>query len=140
MDNMKVFTDGSGRANGNGGIGVVWLKNGKKIYEFSKNYNNTTNNRMELIAIYVALRSIKQPLDSLEIVSDSEYSIGVLTKPWTPRKNVALIRMIKKQLEECQKLISTPIKFTHVKGHQKDDSENTKWNNYVDKLCTKASS
>ena len=140
MDSMKIYTDGSGRANGNGGVGVVWVKDGKKIYEFSKGYTNTTNNRMELIAIYIALKSIKKPLESLEIISDSEYSIGVLTKPWNPKKNIVLIKVIKKQLEECQRLVNTPIKFTHVRGHQKDDSEDTKWNNYCDKLCTNASS
>lgn len=138
--NYTIYVDGSGRANGDGGVGIVWLKNGKKVLEYSKKFTNTTNNRMELTAIYIALRSIKEPIDSLEIVSDSEYSIGVITKDWSPRKNVVLIRIIKKTLEEVQKLVSTPIKFTHVRGHQKDDSEHTKWNNRADKLCTEASS
>lgn len=135
MINYKIFVDGSCRANKNGGIGVVWLKNGEKVFEYSKGFKNTTNNQMELIAIGVALRSIKSQIDSLEIVSDSEYAIGVITKPWNPKKNVELISKLKKQLEKTQGFVSEPIKWTHTRGHQKDDSENTKWNNYVDALA-----
>lgn len=140
MINYQVFTDGSCRGNKNGGIGVVWLKNGKKVFEYSKGYKNTTNNIMELTAIYIALKSIVKDINSLEIISDSEYSIGVITKPWKPKKNIELIDKIKKQLIETQKLVKEPIKWTHVKGHQKQGDINMVWNNYADKLCTNASS
>ena len=73
MINYQIFTDGSCRANGNGGIGVVWLKNGEKIFEYSKGYKNVTNNIMELKAIGIALTSIKKPIDSLEIVCSWMY-------------------------------------------------------------------
>ena len=136
MINYKIFTDGSCRANGNGGFGIVWLKNGKKVYEFSKGLKNTTNNQMELLAILYALLSIKSPIDSLEIVSDSEYSIGVITNPkWNPKKNLKLIETIKKAVLTKQQLIKEPIKWTHVKGHQKQGNSNMVWNNYVDKLA-----
>ena len=135
MINYQIYTDGSCRANGNGGIGIVWLKNGKKVFEYSKGYKNVTNNIMELSAIYIALCSIKKEIDSLEIITDSEYCIGVITKPWNPKKNIELIDKIKKQLVKTQKLINDPIKWTHVKGHS-----DSIWNNYCDKLCTKASS
>ena len=74
MNNYVIFTDGSCRANKNGGIGIVWLKNGKKVLEYSKAFKNVTNNIMELFAIFIGLRAIKKPIDSLEIVSDSEYA------------------------------------------------------------------
>ena len=140
MINYQIYTDGSCRGNKNGGIGIVWIKNGKKIFEFSKGYKNTTNNIMELTAIYIALKSIVKDINSLEIISDSEYSIGVITKPWKPKKNIQLIDKIKKQLIETQKLVKEPIKWTHVKGHQKQGDINMVWNNYADKLCTNASS
>lgn len=135
MINYQIYTDGSCRANGNGGIGVVWLKNDKKIFEYSKGFKNTTNNQMELKAIYVALKSISKPIDSLEIITDSEYCIGVITKPWNPKKNIELIAKIKKQLIETQKLVNDPIKWTHTKGHS-----DSLWNNYCDKLATNESS
>ena len=134
MIEYKIYTDGSCRANGNGGIGVVWLKNGEKVFEYSKGFKGVTNNIMELTAIYAALKSIKKEIDSLEIISDSEYSIGVITKPWKLKKNVELIVKIKKQLSETQKLVKEPIKWTHTRGH----SDN-KWNNICDKLATNES-
>ena len=136
----KVYTDGSCRANGNGGIGVVWLKNGKKVFEYSNSYTGVTNNIMELTAIYVVLKSIKKTIDSLEIVSDSEYALGCIFNPkWNPKKNKELIAKIKKQLIETQKLVKNPIKYYHVYGHQKEGNEDMIWNNYCDKLATNAS-
>lgn len=134
-NNYQIFVDGSCRANGNGGIGVVWLKNGEKVYEYSKGFKDVTNNIMELTAIYAALKSIKKPIDSLEIISDSEYAIGVITKPWNPKKNVELIAKIKKQLAETQKLVKESISFRHTRGHQKVDSEDARWNNQCDWLA-----
>lgn len=139
MTNYQIFTDGSCRGNGHGGIGIVWLKNGEKVSQFSRGFEKVTNNKMELIAILYALMSIKNPIDFLEIVSDSEYSIGVLTKPWNPKKNIKLIEAIKQAIVSKQQLIKNPIKWTHTKGHQSDDSENTKWNKLADKLATRAS-
>ena len=140
MIEYKIFTDGSCRANGNGGIGIVWLKNGEKVYEYSKGYKETTNNRMELAAIGVALKSIKKPIDSLTIVSDSEYALGcIFNESWNPKKNIELITKIKYQLQETQKLVKNPIQYVHTDGHQNDDSEYTKWNNYCDSLAQKQS-
>ena len=140
MNDYRIFVDGSCRGNGNGGVGIVWVKDGQKVLEYSKGFKEVTNNRMELIAIGYALMSIKKPINSLEIISDSEYAIGVLTKPWNPKKNVELIARIRKQIEIIQKLVKEPIKWTHTRGHQSDDSENTKFNSICDKLAQKESS
>ena len=135
MKDYKIYTDGSCRANGNGGIGVVWLRNEEKVYEYSKGFKNTTNNIMELTAIMAALRSISSSITSLEIVTDSEYCIGVLTNPkWNPKKNLELISKIKQQIVKTQELVGTPIKWTHTRGHSDDT-----WNNMCDKLATNAS-
>lgn len=135
--NYRIFTDGSYRSSKDKmGIGVVWLKNNKKVHEYSKSVKGGTNNIAELLAIYVALKSIKKVIDTLEIISDSEYSIGVISNPsWKPKKNIKLIKQIKEQLSETQKLVNNPIKFTHTRGHQTDDSEFTKYNNLVDNLA-----
>ena len=136
MNNYQIYTDGSCRGNKNGGIGIVWIKNGEKVYEYSKGYKNVTNNIMELLAIGVALKSIKKSIDSLEIVSDSEYALGcIFNEKWNPKKNVELIDKIKKQLITTQSLIKNPITCRHIDGHQKGDNDDIKWNNYVDKLA-----
>jgi ribonuclease HI len=140
MTNYQIYTDGSCRANGNGGLGIVWLKNGKKVFKYSKGVKNTTNNQMELLAIGIALRSIKNPIDSLEIVSDSEYALGcIFNEKWNPKKNKELISKIKKQLEITQSLVKELIKYRHVYGHQKEGGTDMVWNNYVDKLATNES-
>lgn len=141
MVNYKIYTDGSCRANGNGGLGVVWLKDGKKVLEFSKGFKNTTNNQMELFAIFIGIKAITKPIDSLEIVSDSEYALGcIFNEKWNPKKNQKLIAKIKKQLEITQKLVKEPIKYRHIYGHQKQGNEDMVWNNYVDKLAQSESS
>jgi ribonuclease HI len=141
MNNYKIYTDGSCRGNKNGGIGVVWIKNGEKVYEYSKGYKNVTNNIMELLAIGVALKSIKKSIDSLEIVSDSEYALGcIFNEKWNPKKNVKLIAKIKKQLIKTQSLVKNPITYRHVYGHQKEGGTDMVWNNYVDKLAANESS
>ena len=140
MTNYVIYTDGSCRGNGNGGIGIVWLKNGEKVFEYSKGYKDTTNNQMELKAIGIALKSIKKPIDSLTIVSDSEYALGcIFNEKWNPKKNIELITKIKSEVKRVEKLIGKEINIEHTYGHQKDDSDYTKWNNYVDKLAQKES-
>ena len=140
MISYQIFTDGSCRANGNGGIGIVWLKNGKKVFEYSKGFKNTTNNQMELLAIGIALRSIKKPIDSLEIVSDSEYALGcIFNEKWNPKKNKELISKIKKQLGITQSLVKEPIKYRHVYGHQKEGGTDMVFNNRTDFLAQFAS-
>lgn len=140
MNNWIIYTDGSCRANSNGGIGIVWIKNGEKVFEFSKGFKNVTNNIMELTAIGYALKSIKKPIDSLEIVSDSEYALGcIFNEKWNPKKNTELIAKIKNILVTTQSLVKNPITYRHVDGHQKGDNDDVKWNNYVDKLCSNES-
>ena len=140
MISYQIFTDGSCRANGNGGIGVVWIKNGKKVFEYSKGYKNVTNNIMELSAIYIALRSIKKEIDSLEIISDSEYALGcIFNLEWHPKKNVELINKIRRQVIQTQCFVKEPIKYRHTRGHQKISSEDARWNNQCDWLAQTSS-
>ena len=135
----QIYTDGSCRANKRGGIGIVWLKNGEKVYEYSKGYDNVTNNIMELLAIGKALASIKKPIYSLTIISDSEYALGCIFKDWHPKKNVELINKIKKQLSKTQQLVEIPIQYRHTRGHQKDNSDDTVFNNRADLLAQQCS-
>ena len=58
---ITIYTDGSSRGNpGRGGYGTVLLyKNHRK--ELSAGYRQTTNNRMELLAVIVGLEALKKP-------------------------------------------------------------------------------
>jgi len=56
---ITIYTDGAARGNpGPGGYGIV-LMSGKHRKELSAGYRRTTNNRMELLAVIVALEQLK---------------------------------------------------------------------------------
>ena len=79
---IEIYTDGSAKGNpGPGGYGVVMRFNGKEK-ELSQGYRLTTNNRMELLAIIVALESLKTNKHAVSIYSDSKYVIDSIDKGW----------------------------------------------------------
>ena len=134
-----LITDGAySSSRDQGGLGFVFIRDGTKVFEYSKTVKNTTNNKMELGAIILGLRAIKGSIDSLVIVSDSMYCIGCATKGWKRKKNQKLWEAFDKEYSRVSSLCSN-ITWKHVKGHQNDSSEFTKWNNYVDKLAVRAS-
>ena len=134
-----LITDGAySSSRDQGGLGFVFIRDGTKVFEYSKTVKNTTNNKMELGAIILGLRAIKGSIDSLVIVSDSMYCVGCATKGWKRKKNQKLWEAFDKEYSRVSSLCSN-ITWKHVKGHQDDDSELTKWNNYVDKLAVRAS-
>ncbi len=82
MNVIEVFTDGSSRGNpGPGGYGII-LRSGQHYKELSAGYKRTTNNRMELLGVIVALESIKIPGSVVVVTSDSKYVIDSITKGW----------------------------------------------------------
>ena len=115
------------------GIGLVFLREDKKILEYSKMYKGGTNNIAELVAVIVGFKMIKNPINSLTIYTDSEYVIGCATKGWKRKKNIHLWNEFDKQYTRIKELCSN-IKFQHVKGHNGDQ-----WNEYCDKLAVNAS-
>lgn len=134
MSNYIVYTDGAFSSSKNKmGVGIIFLKNGCPILEYSRMYYGGTNNRAEMAAVIIALRLVKNPIDSLTIITDSMYVIGCATKGWKRKKNVKLWQEFDSQYERV-KALCPDIRFEHVKGHDGD-----KWNEYCDKLAVKAS-
>ncbi len=79
---VEIYTDGSAKGNpGPGGYGIV-MRFGSKEKELSQGYRLTTNNRMELLAIIVALESLKTNAYPVKIYSDSKYVIDSITQGW----------------------------------------------------------
>lgn len=79
---IQIFTDGSAKGNpGPGGYGII-MRYGAKEKEISQGYRMTTNNRMELLAIIVALESLKTNKHEINIYSDSKYVIDSIVKGW----------------------------------------------------------
>ncbi|MCB0734439.1 MAG: ribonuclease HI [Flavobacteriales bacterium] len=77
-----VYTDGASTGNpGPGGYGVV-LQSAKHRKELSEGFRMTTNNRMELLAVIVALEALKKPKLNVLIYSDSKYVVDAVEKKW----------------------------------------------------------
>ena len=69
---IKIYTDGACKGNpGVGGWGAIIMRDGKNIELFGGE-NETTNNRMELMAVIMALKEIPSNLE-LTIYTDSTY-------------------------------------------------------------------
>lgn len=131
---LQIYTDGAYKSSiDQGGIGIVWMKDGKVFKKYSKGFKHTTNNKMELIAMLCAFKSIKTSMEEVEFISDSQYVLGCLTMGWKKKKNVELWNILDKEYERVKFLIKN-IKFTHVRGHQ-----DCFGNNLADELASNAS-
>lgn len=81
MKKIEIYTDGSCRSNpGPGGWGAVLVYQGKEK-ELSGGEPDTTNNRMELTAVIMALSALKEPCEVV-LTSDSKYVLDALSKGW----------------------------------------------------------
>ena len=128
------YTDGAySSVRDQGGIGILFLKDGKEVLRYSNMYKGTSNNQMELGAIIIALRMIKGKIDSLTIYTDSQYCIGCATLGWKRKKNKIMWTEFDKQYKRVKQLCPN-IQFVHVKGHNGE-----KYNEIVDKLAVAAS-
>ena len=77
-----IYTDGSAKGNpGRGGYGVVMIS-GKHRKELQKGFRLTTNNRMELLAVIVALEAIQKDNAYITVFSVSKYVVDAVEKKW----------------------------------------------------------
>ena len=151
---IRIYTDGACSENpGPGGWASIWVSdNGIKV--ISGNNPNTTNNQMELTAVVVSLRRVRNFLTTLsnpwmskeyEIYSDSAYVVNSINNNWIDRWRLNGWKTSKgdnvKNVElwmECLKLLSQikqmgiKITFIKVKGHSGDTL-----NEYADEIAKK---
>ena len=90
MSHITIYTDGGASGNpGPGGYGAL-LMYGEHEKEISAGFRLTTNNRMELLAVIVALEALNRPRMEVEVYSDSKYVVDAVEKGWVmgwERKN-----------------------------------------------------
>lgn len=120
MSKVTIYTDGAAKGNpGKGGYGAVLLS-GKYKKELSEGFVKTTNNRMELLSVIVALEQLKNENTEVDVFSDSKYVVDSVEKGWVfnwerkgfvKRKNVDLWQRFLKIFRKHQ------VKFHWVKGH-----------------------
>lgn len=150
-----IYTDGSCIDNGlRGGYSALIYYKNKLIKKIYQGFKNTTNNRMELLAVIEALKLFKHS-ESILIISDSQYVVNSINGKhcfkWIKNNDLS-----KKNLDlwfELVELLSFhKVTFQWVKGHSdndkneladllachaaqclnlKEDQINTKWNDTV---------
>ena len=127
-ETLIIYTDGAfSTSKKSGGWAFVVILNDKQIYRSYGTVYNTTNNRMELMAVIKAVDWLKSN-NYLEatIISDSMYIIGTMTQHWKKRKNTDLWNKL-----DCSNL---QIDWKHVAGHS-----GNQFNEYCDLLAVHAS-
>lgn len=152
----SYYTDGACKTDARkGGLAFVKIntltEEIKKTYAYSK--SNTTNNRMELMAILCSLCDVGNEMKTnnesyeVNIISDSKYCIDSINKwfeTWKknnfyenhPKKEVKNLSLWKRYGNIMTILNSTnriKIKFSWVKGHFED-----KYNDMADKYAVMA--
>ncbi len=124
MKQVDIYTDGACSGNpGAGGYGVILRYMGREK-ELSGGEPNTTNNRMELMAVIAALGALKEPC-RVRLYSDSQYVINGVVKGWAASwqkngwikkdKSPALNSDLWERLLELLK--GHEVEFVWVKGH-----------------------
>ena len=115
-----LFTDGAAKGNpGRGGYGVV-LRFGRHEKELSQGFKETTNNRMELLAVIAGLEALTTNNHPVAIYSDSKYVVDAINKGWLS-KWVKTGFKKKKNVDLWQRLLPLQKKFNlhfhWIKGH-----------------------
>lgn len=126
---VYLYSDGSAKGNpGPGGFGVVLKFTDDKgelhTKEISQGYQNTTNNRMELLGVIRGFEALKFPCE-VRVVSDSKYVVDAFNEHWvdywvshdfrkSDKKKVKNRDLWKRLLEVMKPHKAT---FEWVKGH-----------------------
>ena len=117
---IAIYTDGAASGNpGPGGYGIVMIS-GKHRKELAQGFRLTTNNRMELLAVIVAIESLKTPKIPVKVYSDSKYVIDSITKGWLDSWIVKRFKGKKNQdlwMRYHESAKPFKITFEWVKGH-----------------------
>ena len=119
---VNIYTDGSSIGNpGPGGYGLIMEWVGKNlIKEFSKGFIETTNNRMELLAVIIGLELLKKDGFDVVVFSDSKYVVDAVKKKWLfeweknnfkKKKNIDLWKRFLIVYKKHN------VKFEWIKGH-----------------------
>ncbi|MBN2298310.1 MAG: ribonuclease HI [Deltaproteobacteria bacterium] len=136
-----IYTDGGSINNpGPGGYGIVIIEGDKRL-EISGGFRKTTNNRMELMGVIVALNQFEKPVKAI-VRTDSQYVVNGIMKGWARRwqKN-GWMRTKNEPAENCdlwEQLLEMTMRhhviIEWVKGHAGHDE-----NERCDALAREAS-
>lgn len=131
MKKVVIYTDGACSGNpGNGGwCAILNYKGYEKV--ISGGEKETTNNRMELMAVIEGLQALNEPCE-VDIFSDSAYVVNAVLEGWLYNwKRSGWVKSDKKEVknvdlwEKLLKNLSThKVVFNKVKGHADNELNN----------------
>ena len=134
-----VFTDGSSSPNpGPGGWGAVYVKDNEIVQEAYGHGGETTNNRMELLALIHAVDLVPEGTEAtvysdskLAVQTINEWAAGWEKRGWKrksgPVENLDLVKKAYSAYKERPEL-----KVTWIKAHV-----GFRWNEYADELANR---
>ncbi|MDR2590160.1 MAG: ribonuclease HI [Oscillospiraceae bacterium] len=136
MKKVTIYTDGACSGNpGPGGWGAILMYN-KMRKELSGGEKSTTNNRMELASVIMALKALKEPCE-VSLYTDSQYVSNSINKGWLEswqkkdwKKKGGEVKNLDLWIKLVPLLEAHKVTFNWVKGH----SDNV-YNNRCDELA-----
>lgn len=109
---VQLWTDGACSGNpGPAGLGVYY-EYGDERRELSEYLGVATNNIAELSAILRGLELVGEPSTPVDVMTDSEYCIGLLGLGWKAKANQELVHALRERYDRF-----TDLQLVKVKGH-----------------------
>ena len=134
---LSIYSDGasSGKPGRPGGYGWVIVRDNELVLWGMGGSPETTNNRMELSGAIAGLEAFlyccqQGGLDrwaAVELVSDSQYVLGIANGAYNPTANLDLAAKLKELVSQIK------LQLRWVKGHSGDN-----WNEKVDEIASAA--
>lgn len=136
MKLIDIYTDGACSYNpGPGGYGAILMYKGK-MKKISGGDKNTTNNKMEILAVIKALECLKEPC-RVNLYSDSAYVVNCFNDKWIDKwiannwkKGKEQVKNVELWKRLYELVCYHEVNFIKVKGHS--DNE---FNNECDRLA-----
>lgn len=123
---LKIFTDGGSKGNpGPSSIGMVFYRDGKKVFSYRADIGIGTNNRAEYMAVIGALEKLKvknekaiitNEIEKIEVYSDSRLLVNQL-KGLFKVKNASIREYILK-IKLLEREIGLPISYHLIPREQ----------------------
>lgn len=131
MKKVTIYTDGACSGNpGVGGWGAILMYNGHE--KVCSGYDKlTTNNRMEMFAVIMALKNLKEGCD-VEVYTDSAYVADAFNKGWVEQWQASKWKTAGKSEVKNQDLWKElllemqrhKVRYLKVKGHSDNEFNN----------------
>lgn len=126
---FQLYTDGGYSMSGDlGAFAYVILHEGELLQKYSQKIVHETNNRAEIKAILYGIQALPDKSE-VDVFSDSQYALGVLSGRYRAKKNPDLVSLYKKIVVTKGMKVS----YNWVRGHDGDE-----WNELCDAMCNEA--